>query len=116
MIRVLENATRKARKPHKCWHCYRTIEAGARYGLQTNVCDGEVYTLRWHVDCDECASEYAKVNGIFYDEDGFGPLRDDWIDSGDYRICLNAWRGFYPHVVARMELTDQLYAIKKGSE
>jgi hypothetical protein len=116
MIRVLKNATRKAKKSHQCWNCYRAIEVGTTYELQTNIYDGRVYTLKSHADCNECASEYAKVNGILYDEDGFGPLRDDWIDSGDYRICLNAWRGFYPHVVARMELTDQLYAIKKGSE
>lgn len=115
MITTLETRTRKAKKSHQCWHCYRTIEVGTRYGLQTNVHDGEVYTLRWHLDCQDCWLECIKVGGIYCD-DGLPPLRDDWIDSGDYRICLDAWRGFYPHVVARMELTDQLRTLKKGSD
>jgi hypothetical protein len=111
MIKTLENATRKAKKPHQCWHCYRTIEANTRYGLQTNVYDGRVYTLRWHLDCQDCWSECIKA-GIIYCDDGYPPLRDDWVDSGEYERECNVWRGFFPHVVARMELTDQLRALK----
>ena len=44
----------------------------------------------------------------YYDDEGFPPLRDDWCDSGEYENECNNMRGLYPHVVARMELTDQL--------
>lgn len=47
----------------------------------------------------------------YCDDEGIPPLRDQWIDSGEYRYECDNWRGFYPHVVARMELTDQLRAI-----
>lgn len=114
MIMMLECGTRKARKPHKCWHCYRIIEAGTIYGYQANVCDGEVFTLKFHQDCNDCADYYGRINGTLYGEDGTGPLRDQWADSGDYHICLDAWRGFYPHVVARMELTDQLFMLENA--
>lgn len=48
-----------------------------------------------------------------YDWEGFPPLRDDWIDSGEYQIECDKWRVFYPHVIARMELTDQLREDRK---
>jgi hypothetical protein len=109
MITVLRDGTRKARKPHQCYHCYRSIGVGNVHGFQTNVYDGAVYTLRWHPDCDACAADYRKQAGTQFDYDeGFQPMRDDWVDSGEYEFECNYWRGRYPHVVARMELTDQL--------
>jgi hypothetical protein len=46
----------------------------------------------------------------YYDDEGWGPLRDDLVESGQYDKELDAWRGDFPHVVCRMELTDQLRA------
>jgi hypothetical protein len=85
------------------------IGIGAVHGHQTNVYDGRVYTLRWHLDCEACAAAYRKEAGLQFDyEDGFPPLRDDWVDGCEYKWECNRWRGLYPHVIARMELTDQL--------
>lgn len=113
MVTVLLEGTRKARKHHQCWHCYRSIAPGATYGFQNNVCDGSAYTLKWHQDCEAMATEMRKISGHVYDWEGFQPLRDEMCESGEYQSDCNGWRGFYPHVVARMELTDQLREARK---
>ena len=108
MVKTINQGTRTARKHHQCFECYRSIAPKTAYGFQTNVYDGAVYTLAWHLDCQECAHEYRKIGGMRYDDEGFPPLRDEWCESGEYERECGWWRGLYPHVVARMELTDQL--------
>lgn len=106
MPEVFITGTRKARKRHICFHCYRDIEPGQTYGFQTCKFD-YVYTLAWHLDCEELAQECRTMSDDYYDE-GWPPLRNMWVESGEYRSECDGWRGFYPHVVARMELSDQL--------
>ena len=113
MDTVLFDGKRKARKHHQCWHCYRSIAPGTVYGLQNNVCDGSAYTLKWHLDCEAMAAEVRNLSWHDYDLEGFGPLRDEMIGGGEYKNECNNWRGFYPHVVVRMELTDQLREARK---
>ncbi len=108
MVVVLAQGERTARKHHQCFECYRYIAPSERYGFQSNVYDGSAYTLRWHLDCQECALEYRKICGHTYEDEGFPPLRDEWCESGEFDRECDWWRGLYPHVVARMELTDQL--------
>jgi hypothetical protein len=110
MIESLASGTRTARKPHRCFHCCRAIAPGTKYGYQTNKYD-YVYTISWHLDCEKLASEYRELIGQYYDGDGEGwrGLREDWCDSGEYHINCDDFRGFYPHVIARLELTDQLW-------
>ena len=110
MTQVLYQGTRKARVLHKCFHCYRKIGHGQRYGYQNNKYDGSVYTLRWHMDCEELANECRDLGDRYDMDEGFGPLRDEWCNSGEYHNMIAAWRGQYPHVICRMELTDQLMA------
>jgi hypothetical protein len=105
-VTVLDQGTRKAKKRHQCFHCYRDIVPGQTYGFQTCKYD-HVYTLSWHVDCEQLADECRAIVDEYWD-DGWPPLRDMWLDSGEYSNECDGWRGFYPHVVARMELTDQL--------
>lgn len=112
MVTLISEGTRKARKRHQCFHCYRDIAVGTIHGFQTCKYD-HVYTIRYHLDCEELASEYRILSGGYYDEEGWPPLRDEWCDSGEYENECNAWRGFYPHVVARMELIDQLRSARK---
>ena len=107
MVQMLNQGIRKARKPHQCFHCYRNIVPGETYGFQTNKYD-HVYTIAWHLDCEELAAKYRRLAAHDYDDEGWPGLRDEWCDSGEYRTECNAWRGHYPHVVARMELSDQL--------
>lgn len=107
-IQVLREGTRKARKQHQCFHCYRMIAVGEPYGFQTNKYDN-VYTICYHIDCEACATKCRDQSDYRYGDE-WGPLRDMWCDSGEYERECDAWRGFFPHVVARMELTDQLRA------
>ena len=111
MVEIIKEGARRARKAHQCFHCYRMIEPGTVYGFQTCRYD-DVYTLVWHLDCEAMASEYRDGDDYGDYGDGFGPLRNDLIESGQYQEELNWWRGDYPHVVCRMELTDQLRAQK----
>lgn len=106
MVTTLAEGTRKARKSHQCFHCYRDIPNGETYGFQTNKYD-YVYTICWHLDCEELAREYRNISDLC-DDEGWGPLRDQWCDSGEYERECDWWRGHYPHVVARMELSDQI--------
>lgn len=111
MVQTLSSGHRKGRKAHQCFECYREIPAKTTHHYQTNVYDGRVYTLRSHSDCAECAREYNHMTDQYFDE-GYQPLRDAWC-AGDYKLELDYWRGFYPNVVARMELTDQLREARK---
>jgi len=109
MVKTIGGGVRKARRLRHCFECYREIAPGQDYAFQTNVYDGTVYTLAWHIDCGCCGSEYRRICAHYYDDDeGFPPLRDEWLQSGEYEHECDRWRGLYPHVVARMELSDQL--------
>lgn len=112
MVQTLASGFRTARKRHQCFECYRDIPPGTRYGYQTNKYD-HVYTLCWHLDCAAMAEEWRAISDHYYDEEGYPPLRDELQDSGEYEAELERWRGEYPHVVCRMELTDQLYEANK---
>lgn len=109
MIESIGYGIRRARKSHQCFECYRTIEAKTEHHFQTNIYDDRIYTLYSHLDCNECASLYRDDVGWADYDDGYPPLRDEWIDSGEYEKLCAEYRGLYPHVVARMELTDQLH-------
>ena len=108
MIITIAEGTRKARKAHRCFHCCRDITTREVHGFQTNKYDDHVYTLRWHSDCEALAAKCRRLSEHYYDDEGWPGLREDWCDSGEYYNECNAWRGFYPHVIARMELSDQL--------
>jgi hypothetical protein len=110
MVTILNCGTRTARKRHICFHCCRDIVPGTKYGFQTNKYD-DVYTLSWHLDCEELAKKCRNLCDYAFD-DGWPGLRDEWCDNGEYFAECDAWRGFYPHVIARMELTDQLRKAK----
>ncbi len=108
MTLVLSQGARTARKHHQCFECYRSISPGTQFGFQTNIYDGRVYTLSWHLDCEELGAEWRANAMHDYDDEGFPPLRDEWCDSGEYPSLCDIYRGHFPHVIARMELTDQL--------
>ena len=43
----------KAKKPHKCDCCFKTIEIGERYCYQSGKYDGDFFTRAWCRDCDD---------------------------------------------------------------
>lgn len=104
-ITVLCDKRVRARKHHKCFHCYRSIVPGESHQKQTNKYDGSVYSLRFHDDCQACFDQYLQDSGMrhydFYD--GYPPLHDHWSDSGEIQSLCDQYRGYFPHVVTRME-------------
>lgn len=107
MTITLARGKRKARKIHQCFHCCQQIAVGDFYGFETNKGD-YVYTIAWHLDCEALAAKCRDLmDDIDYDE-GWPGLREMWCESGEYYSECEAWRGLYPHVIARMELADQL--------
>lgn len=107
---VLAGGTRRARKHHQCFDCYRSIAPGETYSFQSSVCDGSAYTLRQHLDCRDLATQYRRDVGLEYYayDDGFGPLQDEWADSGEHDALCDQYRGQFPHAVTRMEWADQI--------
>ncbi len=113
MTQLLAQGQRRARVRHQCFHCYRDIVPGQTYNYQTCKYD-YVYTLATHPDCDGLASMYRKENDCYYDSDeGSPPIMDEFAESGEAQDLLNAYRGFYPHAVTRMELGWQLSAQRR---
>lgn len=105
MITTLNEGTRKARKQHRCWHCYRPIAKGTEYGFATFKYD-YVYTLKYHIDCQKAAWWHFARSRYCPDNDGYPPLADD-IHGGDGQHDIDALRGFFPHVACRLEFSSQ---------
>jgi hypothetical protein len=110
MVQMLARGARRSRKPHRCFECYHEIPAGTVCDYQTNAYDGRAYTLYSHQDCNALRAEYADIVGWPYDDEGHGPLLDEWHENGEFEDNVNAWRGDYPHAITRMEFWEQ----KKG--
>ena len=54
MVTQLREATRTARKPHRCGACNVVIGVGESHHVSTNVFDGRVYDWR---ECAGCAED-----------------------------------------------------------
>ena len=50
---LLSEATRIARKQHRCIWCGEAIAPGEKYRDERSVYDGELQRHRWHPECDE---------------------------------------------------------------
>lgn len=114
-ITVLNEGRRKARKPHQCFDCYRTIPVGEVHAFQTCKYD-HVYTIRQHTDCFEASEHYRTTAGISpwdYDE-GIPPLKDIIIDGGEFELDMARLRGRFPHVVCRLEISEQLAQVQQA--
>jgi hypothetical protein len=65
----------RARKPHKCYECDRTIEVGETYQRCSMKCDGE---LGSYCTCLTC----AEIRHAFYCE--YETIGDFWSQMRDY--------------------------------
>jgi hypothetical protein len=91
MTIVLSEGRRIARKPHKCFECYRTISPGTEYLFQT--CKNDyVYTLACHIECHTMDQEWRDLADAYYDDEEYGPLRDALCESGEYLAALDDFR------------------------
>ena len=108
-VRLLDSGVRKARRPHQCFDCYRTIPAGEVYAFSTCKYD-HVYTICQHIDCRDASDHYRAIAGLRdYDfDDGIPPLADIIRDGGEFRHDVDCLRGHYPHVACRLDLNEQM--------
>lgn len=114
MVELLAQGTRKARKRHQCFHCYRDIVPGQAYGFQTCKYD-YVYTLAWHLDCEELANECRQMADDWGDE-GWPPLRDMWVESGDGRYYASGRSGRRSVTLGRFERLEDAVAARLAWE
>jgi hypothetical protein len=110
---LLDSGTRKARKTHQCFHCYRPIPRGEEYSFSTCKHD-HVYTLAMHTDCLKASDFFLGTTfnaHSFNLDDGYPPLMDMvWDNDGQHDI--DALRGHFPHVACRLEFHAQKRAIQ----
>lgn len=76
-MEVLQEKTRTAAKLHRCDYCYGIIEKGDSYNNSTLVADGEIWTWKSHVHCQELA---LKLN-MFAECYGEGLTADDFQET-----------------------------------
>lgn len=76
MMEFYTESEHKARKPHKCDVCDKTIYPGSEYVRQTGKYDGDFFTRAWHKDCSEVMNYYFDFlscddefdyDGVYYD-------------------------------------------------
>lgn len=72
MVTQLREATRVARKPHRCDMCHGTIQIGSSHHVSTNLWDGRLYDWRTCTACTEdgiCTEAYWWAG---YPDEGVG--------------------------------------------
>jgi hypothetical protein len=107
MGELISDTYRVAAKPHRCYDCMRDIAKGERHRVMVGRHEGHIYTLRSHTDCFDASQHYIAdwYPGDY--EDGLEPLAE-MIWNGDGQGDLDWLRGYFPHVVCRIELSQQL--------
>lgn len=113
MVEEIAREERKARKSHQCYHCYRAIPRGEVHDVFTGKSDGEIYTLRAHLDCRDASHAYVSEGYASDYWDGVPPLYDKFTDSGEFEGLCEFWRGHFPHVITRFELNEQMAEIRR---
>jgi hypothetical protein len=72
-MKTIRTNKRVAHKIHWCSYCYGVIKKGEVYESQTNTFEGELYTWKAHLSCQELAS---KLN--MFDHCDEGVTADDF--------------------------------------
>lgn len=94
-MRTIANGYRKARKPHKCSLCLRTIDPGETYEYQRNIYDGHIYTWKECAHCDGMR-RIIHFDVDYWDPDGAGVGPDDvgeyWPKSIAEARLIVGWR------------------------
>lgn len=108
MIEELDRGNRTARKDYQCFNCYHTIPKGTLHRYFVGEEGGSAYTIRSHLDCDKALLDFIADMPASDFWDGVPPLADEVKDSGEFEGWCREVRGHFPHVVCRLELTEQL--------
>ena len=73
MSRVIEIATVKTRKAHRCWGCGRDIPAGSQMQITSGVEDGRWWRTYW---CQVCVAVTATWHQDDLDYLGLGDVKE----------------------------------------
>lgn len=104
-----EITVKSGRKAHHCDYCGGTIPKGAPSIKSAQIWEGDFYSHRGHVDC------VALWKRAFHDHgdpwEGMGIDLAEAIGGDECREikqeCLDAYRGYFPHAICRLELRWQ---------
>lgn len=92
----------RARTHHRCDHCECSIAPGEVYDRIVGRYEGDFCASKAHLDCETMFQtrlrDQGEIEGVFL-------IQDEW-DRGE----LNYYRGYFPHVVTRLELSRELAA------
>lgn len=58
----------KAKKPHCCVLCGERINAGELYDRRTGVCDGDVWTMCMHPECQAYEQKPGVMDPDWYED------------------------------------------------
>ena len=84
---------RKARKPHKCLECDRTIGMGDVYHFHHGVWEGRGYSCAVCLRCDQIRDEYVDSmvrDGEDDERPAFGELRECVMATG-----IEEWKEWF---------------------
>ena len=56
---------RRTRKVHICEQCGRPISFGSAARAAAGKYDGNFYSIHMHIECDDAAREFAKLNDLW---------------------------------------------------
>lgn len=110
METLREPTKTKARTQHRCSYCAMFINKGDVYNKSAYKNDGDIYTWKAHLECDEIAvklkmhesardSGYEGVTGEWFDETIRMEYNDIMIDRGYPETKENK----YPSFIQRFE-------------
>jgi hypothetical protein len=102
---IRQGVVKKTRRDHRCYDCGHVISAGSSCWSETLRYDS-VYTLWYHEDCRRASEHFCRTADWHDFGEGVPPLREMIWDGGD-QVELDALRGYFPHVVTRIEFWMQ---------
>lgn len=78
---IVNETTRRARHPHRCTECSRTIRPGERYHHIHGLCDGRWGTHKICVHCDALGAWMMVVCGGYPLDSLLAELLEHWRDG-----------------------------------
>ncbi len=96
----------KARKPHKCEFCGRTIERGEKYSRETGKYDGDFFCRKLCIPCERMLSKFC----LDTNEDEFCWWQvNDWLSDTHCEECEHFNDCNYGHGNPSCEIIRKIY-------
>lgn len=85
-MKNISYSKRKANKQHTCDWCGLPIIKGEIYNVSVNESEGELYTWKNHISCEQIATKLKMFEGVWNDglcaEDFRDQIRDEYCSLG----------------------------------